>query len=299
MTENGGKNYGGHTMTGTLRRVMICPPKAAGWMDGEQTSRWRELSYYREPDFTTAEAQHAELRRELEAAGAEVLLLAPGEDLSLDAVYVHDASFVTDFGAIGMHMGKPARRGEPALHAQFYESQGIPMLGEIRSPGTAESGDIVWLDASTLLVGHGYRTNDSGIDQLRAFLEPHGMDVFVAPLPHGPGPSVCLHLMSLISIIDEQTALVDLPWLAVQTVQLLRQLDFKLIEIYPSERETMACNVVALGERKLLALEENDKTNLRLRQEGFDVKTFYGTEISQNGGGGPTCLTRPLLRRAE
>jgi N-dimethylarginine dimethylaminohydrolase len=211
-------------------------------------------------------------------------------------VYVHDASFVTDFGAIGMHMGKPARRGEPALHAQFYESQGIPMLGEIRSPGTAESGDIVWLDANTLLVGHGYRTNDAGIDQLRAFLEPYGVDVFVAPLPHGPGPSVCLHLMSLISIIDERTALVDLPWLTVQTVQLLRHLDFKLIEIYPSERETMACNVLALGERRLLALEENEKTNLRLRQEGFDVRTFFGTEISQNGGGGPTCLTRSLFR---
>ena len=289
-------------MAGVLRRVMICPPNAVGWGDAESASRWRELSYYREPDATTAEAQHAELRRELVAAGAEVVLLPVGEpdtDVSLDAVYVHDASIVTDFGALGMHMGKPARRGEPALHTRFYESQGIPMLGEICSPGTAESGDIVWLDADTLLVGHGYRTNDSGIDQLRAFFEPYGVDVYEAPLPHGPGPSVCLHLMSLISVLDDRTAPVDLPWLAVQTVQLLRHLDFKLIEIYPSERETMACNVLALGERRLLALEENEKTNLRLRQEGFDVKTFYGTEISQNGGGGPTCLTRPLLREVE
>jgi N-dimethylarginine dimethylaminohydrolase len=291
-----GRQYGGQTMTGALRRVMICSPKAAGWMDPEQTSRWRELSYYREPDFTTAEAQHAELRRELEVFGAEVLSLAPGDDLSLDAVYVHDASFLTDLGVILMHPGKPTRRGEPVLHASFYETQGIPILGAIRSPGTAEAGDLVWLDSTTLLVGHGYRTNDAGIEQIRSFLEPQGIDVMVAPLPHGPGPSVCLHLMSLLSVIDTRTALVDLPWLAVQTVQQLRRNDFKLIEIYPSERETMACNVLALGERKLLALEENAKTNLRLRQEGFEVATFYGTEISQNGGGGPTCLTRPLLR---
>ena len=291
-----GKTYGGHTMTGVLRRVLVCSPKVAGWANPEETARWRELSYYREPDLTTAEAQHAELRRELEALGVEVLSLPSGESLSLDAVYVHDASFITERGAILMHPGKPARRSEPARHALFYEAQGIPILGVVRPPGTAEAGDMVWLDSTTLLVGHGYRTNDAGIEQIRSFVKPQGVDVIIAPLPHGPGPSLCLHLMSLLSIVDERTALVDLPWLAVQTVQELRHRDFKLVEIYPSERETMACNVFALGERRLLALEENAKTNLRLRQEGLEVATFYGTEISQNGGGGPTCLTRPLLR---
>ncbi|MGH9461143.1 MAG: dimethylarginine dimethylaminohydrolase family protein [Vicinamibacteria bacterium] len=291
-----GKTYGGQTMAGVLRRVMVCSPKAAGWKDAEETARWRELSYYREPDLTTAEAQHAELRRELESLGVNVLSLPAGEDLSLDAIYVQDASFITEAGAILMNPGKPARRGEPARHAAFYESQGIPVLGAISPPGTAEGGDLLWLDRTTLLVGHGYRTNDLGIAQIRDFVEPQGIDVIVAPLPHGPGPSVCLHLMSLISIVDERAALVDLPWLSVQTVQELRRRDFKLIEIYPSERETMASNVLALGDRKLLALEENEKTNLRLRQEGFEVATFYGTEISQNGGGGPTCLTRPILR---
>jgi len=290
------KNYGGQTMAGVLRRVMVCSPKAAGWNHAEETARWRELTYYREPDLTTAEAQHAELRRELESLGVNVLSLPAGEDLSLDAIYVQDASFITEAGAILMNPGKPARRGEPACHASFYESQGIPILGAIRPPGTAEGGDLLWLDATTLLVGHGYRTNDSGIAQMRDFVEPQGIDVIVAPLPHGPGPSVCLHLMSLISIVDERVALVDLPWLSVQTVQELRHRDFKLIEIYPSERETMASNVLALGDGKLLSLEENEKTNLRLRQEGFEVATFYGTEISQNGGGGPTCLTRPILR---
>jgi N-dimethylarginine dimethylaminohydrolase len=173
---------------------------------------------------------------------------------------------------------------------------GIPIAGEISAPGTTEAGDILWLDSKTLLVGHGYRTNGAGIAQMRAILSPKGIEVISAPLPYGPGPGACLHLMSLISLLDEHTALVDLPWLAVQTVELLKSRDFKFIEIDYSERETLACNVLSLGQKRLLAIEENKKTNDRLSQSGFDVRTFPGSEICINGSGGPTCLTRPLLR---
>ncbi len=102
--------------------------------------------------------------------------------------------------------------------------------------------------------------------------------------------------MSLISLLDENTALVDLPWLAVETVELLRGRGYGFIDIDPSERETLACNVLALGGKRLLCLEENSKTNKRLRQTGFEVRTFPGSELCVNGSGGPTCLTRPLLR---
>ena len=132
---------------------------------------------------------------------------------------------------------------------------------------------------------------------MRGLLAPHGIEVLSAPLPYGSGPSACLHLMSLISLLDEHTALIDLPWLAVETVELLKSSGFKFIEIDPSERDTLACNVLALGKNRLLAIEENSNTNSRLRQAGFDVRTFPGTEICINGSGGPTCLTRPLFRR--
>jgi N-dimethylarginine dimethylaminohydrolase len=131
---------------------------------------------------------------------------------------------------------------------------------------------------------------------MRTLLAPKGVEVLSAPLPYGPGPAACLHLMSLISLLDERTALVDLPWLAVETVELLKGRGFSLVEIDYSERDTLACNVLALGEKRLLAIEENRKTNERLRQAGFDVRTFAGSEICINGSGGPTCLTRPLLR---
>jgi N-dimethylarginine dimethylaminohydrolase len=155
---------------------------------------------------------------------------------------------------------------------------------------------MVWINSHTLLVGHGYRTNPAGIAQMRNLLKPRGVTVLTAPLPHGPGPSACLHLMSLFSLLDEKTALVDLPWLAVETVELLKDHGYRFIEIDPAERGTLAVNVLALGQRRLAAIEENGKTNQRLRDAGFEVHTFPGSEICINGSGGPTCLTRPLLR---
>jgi len=288
--------YNGHSMVGHLNRVLVCSPSAAGWDQAGRISRWRELGFHHPPDFSVAQQQHRALCHQLESAGAEVVHLPAASDLSLDAVYAHDASLSTDFGVILMRPGKPNRIQEAQRQREFCQGLGIPVFGEIQSPGTSEAGDIVWLDAETLLVGHGYRTNARGIAHLRALFAPEGVEVISAPLPHGPGPSACLHLMSLISLLDDETAVVDLPWLAVETVELLRSCGYRFVEIDPSERDTLACNVLSLGRKRLLALEENQKTNDRLRAAGFDVRTFPGSELCINGSGGPTCLTRPLLR---
>jgi len=284
-------------MTGELLRVMVCPPRNAGWDNAAQAAAARELGFQHLPDFALAQRQHELLCRLLSDAGAEVLFLPAADALTLDAVYAHDASLATDYGLVLMNPGKKNRVVEAQLHADFCRSLGIPVLGEIGPPGTTESGDIVWLDPRTLLVGDGYRTNKTGIGQLRALLFPRNVEVLSAPLPYGPGPSACLHLMSLMSVLDERTILVDLPWLAVETVELLKERGFRLIEIEYSERDTLACNVLALGKARLIAMEENAKTNQRLRDAGFEVHTFPGSEVCINGGGGPTCLTRPLLRK--
>lgn len=289
-------SFNGHSMVAPLRSVLVCSPQTAGWDQPERRGKWRALGFHHEPDVTQAQGQHQALRRELQEAGAEVVKLPASADLSLDAVYAHDASLATDFGLIIMRPGKPNRVAEGSRHKSFAERSGIPILGEITAPGSTEAGDMVWLDTKTLLIGHGYRTNAAGIEQMRSLLASKGIEVISAPLPHAAGPSCCLHLMSLISLLDEQTALVDLPWLAVETIELLTARGFKLIEIDYSERETLACNVLALGNRGLLAIEENHETNARLRESGFEVRTFPGSELCINGSGGPTCLTRPLLR---
>jgi N-dimethylarginine dimethylaminohydrolase len=299
-------DFGGQTMVGRLERVLVCSPRAAGWFDPEKWAAWVELGFHREPDPFLAQDQHEAMCAMLKEAGAEVVELNEGDveggskllhsKLTLDAVYVHDASLMCDAGAILLRMGKPEREAEPGGHRTFYQSHGIPVLGEIREPGTVEGGDCVWLDAKTLLVGRGHRTNGAGIEQLRALLAPHGVEVFAAPLPYSAGPGGCLHLMSLLSLLGEKLLIADRAWLAVETVELLEARDFTFVFLEPSEQATLACNVLALGDRRLLALEENSATNQLLADAGFEVFTFPGSELGINGGGGPTCLTRPIKR---
>ena len=286
----------GHSMVGALRKVMVCPPQAAGWNDPKRVAQSGDLGFPRPPQFELALEQHAGLCRILGKVGAELLELPGASDLTLDAVYAHDSSLPTDFGVILMNPGKKNRIREATRHGEFCASAGIAVLGTIREPGTTEAGDMVWIDDRQLLIGRGYRTNAAGIEQMRELLAPHGVEVLSAPLPYGAGPTECLHLMSLISLLDEKTALVDLSWLAVETVELLKAREYRFIEIDASERGTLACNVLALGNGRLAAISENTSTNQRLREAGFEVFTFDGSEICINGSGGPTCLTRPLLR---
>ncbi len=290
-------NYNGHSITGDLLRVLVCPPRNARWDRPERLASWRELGFHRAPDFPVAQSQHDDLCRLLTEAGAELLCLPASKFLTLDAAYTHDASLATDWGLILMNPGKPNRVPEARAHADCCARLGIPVLGAITTPGCTEAGDIVWLDPHTLLVGLGYRTNREGLAQMRDLLLPKGVEVLSAPLPYGPGPAACLHLMSLMSMLDESTILVDLPWLAVETVELLKACGFRLIEIDYSERDSLACNVLSLGSKRLIAIDVNQGTNRRLRDAGFDVRTFPGSEICINGSGGPTCLTRPLLRK--
>jgi N-dimethylarginine dimethylaminohydrolase len=284
------------SMTGNLLRVMVCSPENAGWDRADRTANWETLGFHHAPDFTHAQAQHDALCGLLKKSGAEIVYLPPNDNLSVDAVYTHDASLPTNHGLILMNPGKANRVPEAEAHARCAVQLEMSIMGKVRSPANSEAGDMVWLDPRTLLVGSGYRTNQAGIAQLRELLAPHGIDVLSAPLPYGSGPSACLHLMSLMSMLDERTVLVDLPWMTVETVELLKAHGLRLIEIDYAERDTLACNVLALGGGRLVALEENDGTNRRMREAGFDVWTFPGSELCINGSGGPTCLTRPLLR---
>ena len=280
-----------------MQRVLVCRPESAGWADEERCRRWGELAYERPPALATAQLEHGALRDLLTRSGAEVVELEAYSDLSLDAVYAHDASLVSDHGAILLNMGKPTRGTEPEAHGLCYRGLGIPIVGRVEPPGRVEGGDVVWLDSSTLLVGIGFRTDHAGADELRRILSPYGVSVLEAPLPYGRGPRYCLHLMSLMSVLDESHLLVDLSYLAVSTVETLRDLGWEMIEIVDEERADFACNVLSLGKERLVALEECPLTNERLREAGYEVLTFSGAELAGNGGGGPTCLTRPLLRR--
>ena len=285
------------SMCGRLRAALSVTPDAAGW--GPEAN-WREIGYRGPPDRESALRQHREIEKALADAGVTLRRIGPGEfssaRLTPDAVYCHDASFPSPRGMILMRMGKPTRRSEPELHRAAFAEAGIPVVGEIAAPAVAEAGDLVWLDEGTVLAGEGYRTDAAGIRQLEALLAPDGVEVVPAPLPHGGGPGECLHLMSLLSVLDSRTILADPEWLAVSTLKFLAARGFERIPIAPEERGTMAANVLSLGGGELLAIAANRRTNERLRDAGYRVRVYEGSEISGNGAGGPTCLTRPILR---
>lgn len=274
--------------TSALRRVYVRAPLA------EDLTRWRAHGWRSAPDVARAAEEHTALREELARAGADVVDAATPVPGDPDAIYTFDPMLIADAGSIALRPGKPERRAEPAAMAADLEGLGVAPLGALGEPATAEGGDMFWLDASTLLVGRGYRTNDAGIEQLRTIL-PFA-DVVAFDLPHRRGPGECLHLLSLLSPLAPDLVVGYLPLMPVRLVELLGERNVGIVEVPDEEFESMGPNVLALAPRVALALEGNPVTRHRMEASGVEVRTYRGDEISRKGDGGPTCLTRPLSR---
>lgn len=280
---------------GRIRRIALRRP-ADSFMDQQRLdAEWRPLNYTGRPDYGRAVAEHERLASLFEELGAEIDYLPSGPGLTIDSIYVRDAAIVSPGGVILCNMGKPDRRGEPGIAGEAYRGLGIPVAGAIAGEGRLEGGDLVWLDDRTLAVGHTYRTNDEGIRQLRALVGP-GVEVVVADMPHYRGPSDVFHLMSVLSPIDRDLALVYSPLMPIRFRDWLVGRGIRLVEVPDSEFDSMGCNVLAIAPRRCVMLHGNPLTRAALEAAGAEVIEIEGDEISAKGQGGPTCLTRPLLR---
>lgn len=291
-------SFGGQSEVGPLRRLFLKHPNDAFVSAESIEAQWKELGYLRKPDLSRATDEHAALREFLEGMGAVVDLLPADPNTGMDSIYVRDAALMTNRGAILCNMGKAARAGEADAQAAAYSSLGIPILGEISGTGRLEGGDFLWLDEATAVVGRGYRTNDEGIEQLADLLEDTAEELIEVPLPHWKGPSDVFHLMSVISPIDHDLALVYSPLLPVPFRETLLHRGISLVEVPEEEFESMGCNVLAVAPSVCVMVEGNPVTRRRLEDAGVHVNSYRGEEISLPGSGGPTCLTRPLLREA-
>ncbi|HZN03837.1 MAG TPA: arginine deiminase family protein [Candidatus Polarisedimenticolia bacterium] len=280
---------------GALESVLLKHPRDAFRDAATVEAAWRGLNYLAPPDPGRAAAEYDRFAARIEETGARIHWMPPDNVTGLDSLYVRDASIPSDAGMILCNMGKAARSTEPAAQAEAFRRLGIPVAGAVTGEGKIEGGDVVWLDPTTLAVGRGYRTNDEGIRQLRGILG-EGIDVVVAHLPHWRGPADVFHLMSILSPIDRDLALVYSPLLPVPFRELLLSRGFGLVEVPDEEFESMGCNVLALGPRRCLMLDGNPVTRRRLEQARSQVAVFSGEEICRKGSGGPTCLARPILR---
>jgi N-dimethylarginine dimethylaminohydrolase len=291
--------YGSQSMIAPLRRVAVKRPRDAFRDAATIAAQWKDLNYTAPPDLGAAEVEFDAFVRALEEGGAEVIFLPPDGRTGLDSIYTHDAGLVTDAGAVLFRTGKAARRGEGPAMADAFKSVGIPVLGTVEDPASAEGGDVVWLDHETLAVGRGFRTNAAGVESLRKLLGPLGVSVLDFHLPYGSGPADVLHLQSFISLLDKDLAVVFRPLLPVPLFEWLTDRGIRLLDIPDEEYATQACNVLALAPRRLVMLERNPVTRRLMEAAGCKVRVVRGDEIAFKGSGGPTCLTRPVLRADE
>jgi N-dimethylarginine dimethylaminohydrolase len=285
-----------HSDTGKIKSLFIKGAQQAFLSDAHIEEYWKELNYLDKPDISSALKEYASFESILKEHGAEVLHFNEDPSVNMDSIYCRDASIATDGGMIICNMGKAARKNEPLAQKIAFEAKGIKVLGTITVPGTVEGGDVAWLDEHTLAVGHTYRTNEEGIRQLISILKPLGVEVITVPLPHYKGQSDVFHLMSILSPVDKDLAVVYSPLMPIVFRDLLLKLGYQLVEVPDEEFESMGCNVLALAPRECLMVDGNPKTKAGLEKAGCKVTVYKGEEISVKGGGGPTCLTRPLYR---
>jgi dimethylargininase len=282
------RRHGAQTMTAPLREVLVKRPGPAFGRAHDDPAH----GFLRPVDLPRAQREHDALRALLERLGVVVHELGV-ETASPDLVYTFDPALVTDRGAILLRSGKPNRRGEEEALGAWFEARGVPVIGRIEAPGTVDGGDTFWLRPDLLCVGRSLRTNRAGVEQLAALV---GGEVRAFDVPYANGPGECLHLLSLISPVADDLAVAFLPQLPCGLFELCGDLGVRLVPVPAEEVPTLGCNVLAVRPRVAVVAEGNPRTASALTEHGCEVHAFPAGEVGVNGGGGPTCLTRPILR---
>lgn len=284
-------------MSEPLRDVLLRHPLKAFRSQEFLQENWQRFNYHSCPDFDKACRDYDVFIDALRSSGTHVHFMDDSENAGIDSLYVHDPAITIGDGIVLCRTGKELRRSETEAFSAYCDSHDISVLGRIEAPGLLEGGDVIWLDEETLAVGLGYRTNEAGIEQLRSICADRVQEIISVPLPHFRGPGDVLHLMSLISPIGKSTAVVYQKLLPVPFIRTLHERKYTLIDIDETEYDALACNVLSLTPDRVLMAEGAPRTLSKIQSAGFDVLTYPPGEISLKGEGGPTCLTRPLVRR--
>jgi len=288
--------FGSQSEVGRIKRLLLKHPRDAFLSQENILAQWKELNYTAPPNYDRAVKEYDEFVGLLERFIQEIHFLPADDRTGLDSIYVHDSLIITDKGALLCRMGKEKRQGEPLAAEEFLKELGIPILDSISSEGKLEGGDLVWIDEHTIAVGLGYRTNEEGVRQLKELTSDSVDEYVMVPLPHWKGPEDVMHLMSLISPVRRDLAVVYPRLLPVPFREWLLQREIRLLEVPDSEFEKMGCNVLAVAPGECIMISGNPQTKRLLEEAGVHVYEYEGEEISRKGAGGPTCLTRPLLR---
>lgn len=288
--------YGCQSMIEPIAEILMKKPEDAFKNQRNLDEKFREYGYYESPDFEAVLKEYHNFEKIISENVEKIHYLPFDEGAGLDSIYTHDPVKITKRGAVYFQMGKALRQGEPPATRAFLESAGVPTLGSIQGDGKMEGGDVVWLSEREVAIGMGYRTNEEGIRQFRELLGNLIDLIIMVPMPHGEGRDACLHLMSIISMVDSDLAVVYSKYMPVFFREYLIGKGIKLIETDDDEYGYLGSNVLALGNRKCVVMEGNPKVKKALKDAGATVFTYPGRNLSYLGTGGPTCLTCPVCR---
>jgi arginine deiminase len=289
-------SYGCQSMVQKIDRIIIKHPKDAFINQNHLDASWKNYNYTSCPDYNTVLQEYRGFEEIIKHHVSQIHYLPQSEAVGLDSIYTHDPVKITHHGAILMHMGKQLRQPEPGVFKEYLQQIGIPILGAITGKGRMEGGDVVWLDRQTVAIARGYRTNDEAIQQFKILTRDFVKDIIEVHLPHADGPRECLHLMSIISLVDTDLAVIYSRYMPVPFRELLIRRGIRLIEVDDAEYDTLGSNVLTLAPRKCLIMAGNDCTKQKMLEADVEVYEYQGQHLSLKGTGGPTCLTCPVLR---
>ncbi len=289
-------NYGCQSMHKRIDRILIKHPKDAFISQENLSKTWETFNYTSEPVYKTVLKEYEVFENIIRENVSNVDYLPQSENVGLDSIYTHDSLKITEKGAIFFNTGKILRQKEGFEVEKKFKEIGIDTLGWIQSPGKIEGGDVVWIDEKTVAIGRGYRTNDEGIRQFKELTKDIVDEYIIVPMPHAGGVAECLHLMSIISIVDADLAVVYSKYMPVPFREFLIERGFDLVEVNDEEYDNLGSNVLALGPRVCVLMEGNKDIYNKLEEKGCKLYTYPGAELSFKGTGGPTCLTCPVTR---
>ena len=278
-----------------LAQVAIRNPLSAFINEQKLSNEWESLRFHSKPEFEEAIKEFKDFRDLLKDDGVDIIDLPSNRNLTIDSIYTRDSILVSSKGLILCNMGRSTRTPEAKENYQSLKLSGHAIAGEIIAPGTLEGGDFIWIDDKHAAIGLGPRTNKEGINQLRHILGK-GVDLHIVDLPKPDHPDDVLHLMSIISPLDKDLAVIYRPFMPSSFILWLESLGMKFVDVSNKEYPLMGCNVLATAPRSIIMLENLPIVESSLKKLGCKIRTYKGMEISRKGEGGPTCLTRPLKR---
>lgn len=278
-----------------IKRVLVKHPRDAYGNQANADASWKDLGYPEPVAYDKVIREFEAFISILEKFIPTISYLPAADETGLDSIYTHDPIVPTNKGVVMMNMGKPQRRNEAKAMEKYFQNEGVPVLGWIESPATHEGGDSVWLDDHTLAMAHSFRTNEFGANRMRE-LAGGDFEVLSYGLPYWNGPGECLHIMSFISPVDKDLAVVYSRQMPIPFREELIRRGYKFIEVPDEEYATFGPNVLAVAPRVVVIASGNPKTSAALKAAGCEVYEYPGEDITHKGGGGPTCLTRALVR---